>query len=86
MKKDIVAGLGEIGSPIFKIISKNQLVVGYDTDKSLMNESKFKKVNSLETSFLHIAIPVSQKFSQNIIKLYKHMATDIYFCLFYDAS
>ena len=71
MKKDIVAGLGEIGSPIFKIISKNQLVVGYDTDKSLMNESKFKKVNSLETSFLHIAIPVSQKFSQNIIKLYK---------------
>ncbi len=71
MKKDIVAGLGEIGSPIFKIISKNQLVVGYDTDKSLMNQSKFKKVNSLETSFLHIAIPVSQKFSQNIIKLYK---------------
>ena len=71
MKKDIVAGLGEIGSPIFKIISKNQLVVGYDTDKSLMNESKFKKVNSLETSFLHIAIPVSQKFFQNIIKLYK---------------
>ena len=67
MKKDIVAGLGEIGSPIFKIISKNQLVVGYDTDKSLMNESKFKKGNSLETSFLHIAIPVSQKFFQNII-------------------
>ena len=63
MKKDIVAGLGEIGSPIFKIISKNQLVVGYDTDKSLMNETKKKKVNSLETSFLHIAIPVSQKFS-----------------------
>jgi hypothetical protein len=43
LKKDIVAGLGEIGSPIFKIISKNQLVVGYDTDKSLMNESKLKK-------------------------------------------
>ena len=71
MKKDIVAGLGEIGSPIFKIISKNQLVVGYDTDKSLMNEPKFKNVNSLETSFLHIAIPVSQKFTQNVIKLYK---------------
>jgi len=32
MKKDIVAGLGEIGSPILKLLSKKQTVVGYDLD------------------------------------------------------
>jgi len=31
-----VAGLGEIGSPILKIISKNVPVVGYDLNKKLM--------------------------------------------------
>ena len=30
MKKDIVAGLGEIGFPIFKILSKNFPIEGFD--------------------------------------------------------
>ena len=37
MKKDVVAGLGEIGSPILKLLSKKQTTVGYDLDKRLMN-------------------------------------------------
>jgi UDP-N-acetyl-D-mannosaminuronate dehydrogenase len=37
MKKNIVAGLGEIGYPIYKLLSKNSLVVGYDIEKKLMN-------------------------------------------------
>ena len=56
MKKDIVAGLGEIGMPILKILSKNENVIGFDKNVKLMNKTKFKKLELLETSFLHIAI------------------------------
>ena len=71
MKKDIVAGLGEIGLPILKLISKKENAVGYDLDKKLMNEKKFKKFESLTTRFLHIAIPVNENFNLNVIQLYK---------------
>ena len=40
MKKDVVAGLGEIGYPILKLLSKKQITVGYDVDERLMNKSK----------------------------------------------
>ena len=71
MKKDVVAGLGEIGYPILKLLSKKQTVVGYDLDKKLLNESKLKKFQGTETSFLHIAIPVTPKFDSNLLQLYK---------------
>ena len=71
MKKDVIVGLGEIGKPIFKILSKKQLTVGYDTNSKFMNEKIFKKYQSYETSFLHIAIPVSAKFDSHVISLYK---------------
>jgi len=55
MKKDIVAGLGEIGLPIYKIISRNFPVYGYDIDKKLIpnNPKKFenyKKIKKTSTS------------------------------------
>ena len=71
MKKDVVAGLGEIGSPILKLLSKKQAIVGYDLDKRLVNELKFKKLQDVQTSFLHIAIPVTSKFDSNLLQLYK---------------
>ena len=71
MKKDIVAGLGEIGLPILKLISKKENVVGYDLDKKLMNEKKFIKLESIKTRFLHIAIPVNKNFNSNVIHLNK---------------
>ena len=71
MKKDVVAGLGEIGLPILKLLSKKHDVVGFDTDKKLMNSIRFKKFHKHKTSFLHIAIPVSQKFDANVISLFK---------------
>ena len=71
MKKDIVAGLGEIGSPILKLLSKKQTTIGYDLDKRLVNELKFKKLQDVQTSFLHIAIPVTSKFDSNLLQLYK---------------
>ena len=71
MKKDIVAGLGEIGSPILKLLSKKQTTIGYDLDKRLVNETKLKKLQDSQTSFLHIAIPVTSKFDSNLLQLYK---------------
>ncbi len=71
MKKDIVAGLGEIGSPILKLLSKKQTTIGYDLDKRLVNETKLKKLHDTPTSFLHIAIPVTSKFDSNLLQLYK---------------
>jgi UDP-N-acetyl-D-mannosaminuronate dehydrogenase len=71
MKKDIVAGLGEIGMPILKILSKNENVIGFDKNVKLMNKTKFKKLELLETSFLHIAIPVSENFHKIVKNLVK---------------
>ena len=71
MKKDIVAGLGEIGTPILKLMSKKENIVGYDLDKKLMNQNKFKKFQNAQTRFLHIAIPVTKKINSNILKLHK---------------
>jgi len=71
MKKDVVAGLGEIGLPILKILSKKENIVGYDLNEKLMDEKKFNKFNDIPTSFLHIAIPVTKKFDSNLIKLSK---------------
>jgi len=71
MKKDIVAGLGEIGLPILKLITKNENVVGYDLNKKLMDEKKFMKFECVQTRFLHITIPVNKNFNSNVIHLYK---------------
>ena len=71
MKKDVVAGLGEIGYPILKLLSKKQIAVGYDLDKRLVNETKLKKLQDMQTSFLHIAIPVTSKFDSNLLQLNK---------------
>jgi UDP-N-acetyl-D-mannosaminuronate dehydrogenase len=71
VKKDVVAGLGEIGSPLLKLFSKYEKIVGYDLDKKLMNKIKFDKLNELPTSFLHITIPVTKKFDSNLVQLYK---------------
>ena len=71
MKKYVVAGLGEIGTPISKLLSKKHNVIGYDKNPKLMNINKFNKSESIPTSFLHIAIPVNKNFDSNILKLNK---------------
>jgi len=71
MKKDVVAGLGEIGYPILKLLSRKQITIGYDLDKKLMNISSFKKFKDYQTSFLHIAIPVTIRFDSHLLQLYK---------------
>jgi len=69
--KDVVAGLGEIGIPIMKLISKGTIVVGMDTNSKLINKKKLAQYENLPTQVLHICIPYSGKFSKNILALYK---------------
>ena len=74
--KDIVAGLGEIGKPIFSLLSKSDLVIGYDVNKKLMNQNNFKKFKNLTTSFLHICFPYTKNFEKNVIKLFNEFKPD----------
>ena len=67
--KNVVAGLGEIGSPILKLISRKTTAIGYDTNKKLMNNDKFTKLENVKTSFLHVCIPFTNDFVNNIVHL-----------------
>ncbi len=71
MTKDIVAGLGEIGTPISQLISKGTKVFGFDINTKIVNQKQNKKYESLQTRFLHVCIPFNKKFEKNIISLYK---------------
>ena len=73
MKKDVVAGIGEIGKPILKLLSKQNITVGFDLRPDLMNQRIFEKYKNLKTSFLHIAIPATSRFSKNVLKLSKKL-------------
>jgi UDP-N-acetyl-D-mannosaminuronate dehydrogenase len=75
-KKQVIVGLGEIGEPILQLISKTVTVVGYDTNPKLVNKKKFEKYYKLETSFLHICIPFSEKFIENVISLSKKFSPE----------
>ena len=77
IKKNIVAGLGEIGSPICKLLEKKTLVVGYDLDKKLMNLKKFKNFEKYDTLFLHICIPYTGNFKKNVSQLIKKFDPEI---------
>jgi UDP-N-acetyl-D-mannosaminuronate dehydrogenase len=68
---DIVAGLGEIGSPILKILSTKSTNIGYDINPKLMNLKHFKEYENFPVKFLHICIPFNNNFSKNVNSLYK---------------
>jgi UDP-N-acetyl-D-mannosaminuronate dehydrogenase len=67
--KDVVAGLGEIGKPLQKLISKNTITVGYDINGKLVDKNQIMKYEELETRFLHVCIPFNKKFIKNVIQL-----------------
>ena len=67
--KNVVAGLGEIGRPIQKLISKGGLTIGFDINKKLMNVNKFQKNIDVPTETLHVCIPFTSNFRQNVITL-----------------
>mgnify|MGYP003351322533 CR=1 FL=1 len=47
--KDIVVGLGEIGNPILKLISKATIAIGYDINPKLADNKKLKKYQQIQT-------------------------------------
>ena len=68
MKKDIVIGLGEIGLPIYKILSKHFPVEGIDINPILNKEKSSLKNHDVD--FIHFCIPFSKNFF-NIVKKYE---------------
>jgi len=76
-KKNVVAGLGEIGFPIYKLISKAIISVGFDTNPKLINNNEFKKFAKLKTSFLHVCIPYNAKFIDNVVALNKKFEPEV---------
>lgn len=70
-RKNVVAGLGEIGRPILKLISQTVPSVGYDINESLVDKRKFERFENFPTSILHICIPFSGHFVKDVISLYK---------------
>ena len=77
MQKNVIAGLGETGYPLFQLISKYEPTIGYDLNTKLQSKTKFKNYSSLPTSFLHITIPFNKEFTKNIISLVKKFLPQI---------
>ena len=71
IKKDVVAGLGEIGKPILQLISNTVSVIGYDLNSKLVDKKLVRKYGKLETRILHVCIPFTKNFVSDILKLYK---------------
>ena len=69
--KDIVVGLGEIGLPILKTISKGFTAVGLDLNPKLMNKTQYKKFEDAKTELMHICIPFNEKFVASVVSLAK---------------
>jgi hypothetical protein len=76
-RKNIVAGMGEIGKPILEVISKENLCVGYDINSKLMNKKRFQKYVETPALFLHICIPFNKKFLTNVTTLYNKFRPEI---------
>ena len=69
MNKDVVIGLGEIGAPILKLLSKNFPTDGYDKLQKLNAQNISSEITEID--FLHICIPFTKNFQLEVIKLEK---------------
>ena len=73
-RKNVVAGLGEIGTPIYRLISNVTPTIGHDLNQKLVDKNKLKKHANLNTSFLHICIPFNNQFLNKVISLFKQFS------------
>ncbi|ABK77222.1 hypothetical protein CENSYa_0589 [Cenarchaeum symbiosum A] len=67
--KDVVAGLGEIGLPIQKVLSRGRTVLGYDADPARSEGKRLKAHKDDRTGFLHVCIPFTVNFEDDVISL-----------------
>jgi len=77
LKKNIVVGLGEIGSPMLQLISKDSLTIGYDINPRITETKKLLQYENLPTLFLHICIPFTSDFIRNVKTLYDKFKPEI---------
>ena len=71
MNKDVVVGLGEIGLPLYKLLSKTFPTDGIDTINKLKKEKK--SFQNLDVELLHFCIPYTTNFSSIIQKYTKKL-------------
>ena len=71
MNKDLVVGLGEIGTPILQVISKAIPAAGYDIDQKLVDRRKFDSLSNHTTIFAHICIPFTERFVDSVSQIYQ---------------
>ena len=69
--KDIICGFGEIGKPIFQLVSKVTPTIVFDINPKLMDKKNSQKYDLLKTRFLHICIPFSENFISDVLKIHK---------------
>ena len=77
MKKDIVIGLGEIGMPIYKILSKAYPVEGLDKNKKLLNQKKNDSLKFHDIDFIHFCIPYNKMFEKTICAYDKNFSPNL---------
>ena len=71
--KEVVCGLGEIGKPIFNLLSTSFTTQGFDIDPKCIPKTKLD-FDKYETRFLHICIPFNSKFQSNLQALTKQFS------------
>ena len=69
MEKDLVIGLGEIGLPIFKLLSRKIPTEGFDKNPELNIQKSSTK--NYKICFIHICIPFNKSFINEVLKLEK---------------
>ena len=69
MEKDLVIGLGEIGLPIFKLLSRKIPTEGFDKNPELNIQKPSTK--NYKICFIHICIPFNKSFISEVLKLEK---------------
>ncbi len=68
---DLVMGLGEIGEPMYKVLQKGGVTIGYDTDPKKMNSKQYELYKEKPISFVHICIPFTKKFVTTVVNIAK---------------
>lgn len=62
--------MGEIGTPIFKILSSSTITEGYDINPKLIPKLK-SNFSNYPVDFIHICIPFNSNFNKNVLSLKK---------------
>lgn len=68
---DLVAGLGEIGTPILMVLKKSVETVGFDIDPKKMDQKRYEALKENPISLIHFCIPYTDNFESLVIKTTK---------------